>query len=154
MLAVTLESVDDATAIIGLGVPWIDFDGLRIVCDRVVTIALDLVDNATTGIRVSVVRVALDRLRIICDCLVVVALDPVDARADIVGDRAVGIRLTWRLKDSCTGGLGGVDEFRYQPPMYMGGQREPQIIIKTDERKVIYELTRKRKLTAKSIGWV
>jgi hypothetical protein len=38
--------------------------------------------------------------------------------------------------------------------MYMGGQREPQIIIKTDERKVIYEFTRKRKLTAKSIGWV
>jgi hypothetical protein len=33
-------------------------------------------------------------------------------------------------------------------------QREPQIIIKTDERKVIHERERKRKLTAKSIGWV
>jgi hypothetical protein len=36
----------------------------------------------------------------------------------------------------------------------MGGQREPQIIIKTDERKGIHELERKRKLSAKSIGWV
>jgi hypothetical protein len=35
-----------------------------------------------------------------------------------------------------------------------GRQREPQIIIKTDERKVINELERKRKLTAASIGWV
>ena len=35
-----------------------------------------------------------------------------------------------------------------------GRQREPQIIMKTDERNVILELEREGKLTAKSIGWV
>jgi hypothetical protein len=37
---------------------------------------------------------------------------------------------------------------------YVGRQGEPPDILKTDERKVIHELKRKRKLTAKSIGWV
>jgi hypothetical protein len=37
---------------------------------------------------------------------------------------------------------------------YVGRQGEPQIILKTDERKVIHEFECKRKLTARSIGWV
>jgi hypothetical protein len=33
------------------------------------------------------------------------------------------------------------------------GKREPQIILKTDERKLVLELGREGKFAAKSIGW-
>ena len=73
-----------------------------------VVVALDLVDDAPTGVRVSVVGVSLDRLCIICDGLIVVALCLVGASTNIVGDRAVGSRLIWSLKDFRAGSDGRV----------------------------------------------
>jgi len=44
-------------------------------------------------------------------------------------------------------------EFWYHPPGAFMGKREPQIILKTDERKVVLELGLEGKFAAKSTGW-